>query len=289
MELHQLRYFAAAARGEHFGRAAETLHVSQPSLSQGIARLESELGVRLFERRGRTVRLTEPGRRLLEAAEQVLAAESGMLEQAAAIRGLESGVLELVALPALDQHLLPAWLVRFRESHPQVQIRVREVRPSAAVAELVRTRQADLGFAQQPCPLDHLQHHPLLRDPIILVAPVHHPVGQAGAARLGELGGEEFVWVREAVDPEHPLMHCCLQAGFQPRIVCESGSAQGVLALVAAGLGIALLPRLAVEERPGIRIVTLLPAPPERELLVVWRPGGLTAPAKSFLEICQQD
>ncbi len=288
MELFQLRYFVTAARMLHFRRAAEALYISQPSLSAQIARLESELGAPLFHRQGRRVTLTDAGAALLPVAERLLETEAQARRVVQQVAGLERGRLALCALPALDQHLLPPWLARFRREHPGVELRVRELRPARAVARAVRSGAADLGFVHLPCEAEGLEARVLLEEELALVVPEAHPAGREGQpAALDRLAEEEFVWVHEAQERDHPLYAACLAAGFAPRIVCESGSAQGVLALVAAGLGIALLPRLAIEPRPRTRVVPLAPPVPTRQLAVLWDPQRLSHAARAFLDLCR--
>ena len=286
MEIFQLRYFVTAARLQHFTRAAEALYVAQPSLSQQIGKLEGELGTALFHRQGRRVVLTDAGRALLPLAERILEQEAEARRVVQQVAGLERGRLSLCALPALDQHLLPRWLARFRREHPGIEIRVREMRPARAVAQAVLSGSADLGFVHLPCDVEGLAVRPLLDDPLALVVPEGHPLAARESVALEEAADAEFVWVHEAQDPEHPLFAACLAAGFRPRIVCESGSAQGVLALVAAGLGIALLPCLAIEPRAGIRVVPLAEPAPYRTLAALWQPEGLSHAARAFLALC---
>lgn len=287
MELFQLRYFVTAARLLHFTRAAEALYVAQPSLSLQIGKLEAEVGTPLFHRQGRGVTLTDAGEALLPLAERILEQEAEAKRVVQQVAGLERGRLSLCALPALDQHLLPPWLARFRRDHPEIELRVRELRPARAVAQAVLAGQADLGFVHLPCETDGLAVRPLLEDPLALAVPEAHAFAERDAIPLADAAGEEFVWVHEAQDPEHPLYAACLAAGFRPRIVCESGSAQGVLALVAAGLGIALLPRLATEPRPGVRVVPLAEPAPARTLAVLWQPEALSHAARAFLSLCE--
>ncbi len=289
VELFQLRYFVAAARGLHFGKAAEELFISQPSLSLQIQRLERELGTELFHRKGRRVVLTDAGVALLPLAERLLEGEREARRAVQEVMGLERGRLVLCALPALDQHLLPPWLAQFRREHPGVELRVRELRPTRAVVQAVTDGQADLGFVQLPCATDGeaLALRPLLEEPLQMVVASDHPFAQRGEVALAEAADAEWVWVHEAQEATHPLYAACIQAGFTPRVVCESGSVQGVLALVAAGLGIALLPRLAVEPREGITAVPLAAPTPTRTLAVVWQPARLSHAARAFLEYCE--
>jgi DNA-binding transcriptional LysR family regulator len=201
------------------------------------------------------------------------------------VAGLQRGVLSICALPALDQHLLPPWLAAFRREHPGIDLRVRELRPAAAIAEAVRAGHADLGFLQLPVDLKGLAWRVLLEEALVVVVPAGGPLAGARVLRLEELAGEEWVWVAEARDTGHPLFAACLAAGFEPRIACESGSVQGVLALVAAGLGVALLPRLAAEPRAGTVVVPLASPAPRRTLGVAWRGDRLSHAARAFLAV----
>ena len=285
MELFQLRYFVAAGRKLNFSRAAESLYVSQPSLSQQVARLETELGTHLFHRTGRRVTLTQAGQALLPLAERLLAGEAEARRTVEEVAGLRRGRLTLYALPALEQHLLPPWLARFRREHPDIQLQVRELRPARAIAQAVAEGEADLGFVHLPYEVEGLEHRVLLEDPFALVVPEGHSLARKRVLSLADVADQDWVWVREANDPDHPLYAACVAAGFRPRIVCESGSAQGVMALVAAGLGIALLPSLAIEDRAGVRQIPLQAAT-GRTLAVIWAPDRLEAAAAQFLRLC---
>jgi LysR family transcriptional regulator, transcription activator of glutamate synthase operon len=136
--------------------------------------------------------------------------------------------------------------------------------------------------------VEGLACRPLLEDEIALVVPEAHPLARREQVPLEETAEEDWVWVHEAQDADHPLYAACLQAGFRPRIVCESGSARGVLALVAAGLGIALLPRLAIEPQEGTVTVPLA-GRPTRTLAVLWVPDTLSHAARAFLELCRPE
>lgn len=286
MELFQLRYFAAAARHLNFSRAAEEVCISQPSLSLQIANLEKEVGAALFTRAGRSVRLTDAGAALCEHAEWILQREAEARRAVRAVVGLERGRLALWTLPTPGQHLLPPLLARFREAHPGVEISVHEAVPARAVGEAVVAGRADLGFVHLPCPVAGLTQRVLFTEELALVVPAAHRLAARRRAAeeaepppaLADLAGEDFVWVPEGTTPEHPIYAACLAAGFTPRIACVSGSAQGMQALVAAGLGIALLPRLAIHPPEGVAVVDLAPPRPTRTLAVVWRGSSSDGP-----------
>lgn len=272
MELFQLRYFVAAARARNFSRAAREVCIAQPSLSQQIANLEREVGVPLFVRQGRSVALTDAGAALLEHAERILAQEREALWAVRAVVGLERGRLSLWTLPTPGQNLLPAALAPFRKAHPGVEITVNEMVPARAVAQAVASGQADLGLVHVPYGVPGLQSRELLTEELVVVAPTGHPLTRRESPpALAELADEDFVWVPHGNTAEHPIFSACLAAGFTPRIVCISGSAQGMQTLVAAGLGIALLPRLALHPPDGATIIELAAPRPTRTLAVIWR------------------
>ncbi len=285
MELFQLRYFAAAARLGNFSRAAGEVCVSQPSLSLQIANLEKEVGADLFMRHGRSVRLTDAGQTLQEHAERILAQEAEARRAVRQVVGLERGRLSLWTLPTLGQHLLPPALAAFRQAHPGVEISVREAVPARAVGEAVLSGKADMGFVHLPCSVPGLTQRVLLEEELSLVVPSDHPLARVAQVALSDVAGEDFVWVPEGSTTEHPIFAACVAAGFTPKIACVSGSAQGMQALVAAGLGIALLPELAIATPPlGAVRVALAPPRPTRTLAVVWRPEALSHAARAFLD-----
>jgi LysR family hydrogen peroxide-inducible transcriptional activator len=292
MELFQLRYFEAAARLLNFSRAAEACHISQPSLSLQIANLEKEVGAPLFVRQGRVVRLTDAGATLSEYAERMLALEDEARRSVRAIVGLERGRLSLWTLPTPGQHLLPPALARFRAAHPKIEITVREATPARVIGEAIAAGKADIGIVQFPCRVPGLLARELLTEELVALAPERHPLAtRKRPPCLADLAAEDFVWVPDGDSAEHPIYAACLAAGFTPKIACTSGSAGGMQALVAAGLGIALLPRLAVHPPESVRVIPLAPDPdsgvvPTRTLAAVWRADGpLTHPAEAFLEL----
>lgn len=283
MEIFQLRYFVTAARLEHFTRAAEANHVSQPSLSQQIANLEREVGAPLFYRQGRSVRLTDAGRVLRIYAERILGEEEAAKRAVQEVVGLRRGQLALWTLPTPGQHLLPRHLAAFRKTYPDIEITLRETVPAKAVAEAVANGTADIGIVHLPYQVEGLQYRELLQEELALVVPVTHPLAQFSEAALSALAGEDFIWVPEGATSAHPLYAACVAAGFVPRIACISGSAQGMQELVAAGLGIALLPRLAIHPPPGATVIELSAPRPTRTLVVVWRSDRLSHVAEAFL------
>ena len=288
MEMFQLRYFAAAARRESFSRAADECFVSQPSLSLQIANLEREVGTLLFARQGRSVRLTDAGRCLAEYAERILRDEEEARRAVRAVVGLERGRLAIWTLPTPGQNLLPPHLAAFRQAHPKIEITVHESVPARTVGEAVAAGVADIGFVHLPVLVPDLVVEELFTEELVLVVGTAHPLAGAdpAAPRLSDLAGQDFVWVPQGANAEHPIFAACLAAGFTPRIACVSGSAAGMQNLVAAGLGVALLPRLALQPPNGVVVVELAPPRPTRTIAAVWRErDGLTHAAEAFLRL----
>jgi DNA-binding transcriptional LysR family regulator len=283
MELFQLRYFVAAARCLHFTRAAAECCVAQPSLSQQIANLEREVGAALFLRQGRSVRLTDAGEAMLEYAERILAEEAAARRAVQEVIGLQRGRLSIWTLPTPGQHLLPPLLAAFRRDLPQIEISLREVVPAQLIGEAISAGRADLGVVHLPYQVAGLEERVLLLEEMALVVPEEHRFAGRASMPLAEAAAEDFVWVSEGATEAHPIYAACLAAGFAPHIVCLSGSAQGMQALVAAGLGIALLPRLAIHPPAGARVVELDAPRPFRTLVVVWRADRLSHAARAFL------
>jgi len=285
MELFQLRYFVSAARHLHFTRAAAECFVAQPSLSQQIANLERELGTPLFLREGRAVRLTGAGEALLVHAERMLAEEAAGRRAVQEVQGLQRGRIGIWTLPTPGQHLLPPILATFRRQHPNIDLSLREIVPAREIGEAVASGAADLGIVHRPYHVSGLEERVLLTEEMALVVPTSHWSAARRSVALTEVADEDFVWVSEGATESHPIYAACLAAGFAPRIVCLSGSAQGMQSMVAAGLGIALLPRLAIHPPEGAVVVELDPPRPSRTLVAVWRQASLSFAAAAFLEI----
>lgn len=284
MEMFQLRYFVAAARHQHFTHAAEESHISQTSLSQQIANLEREVGTALFVRHGRSVLLTDAGATLLEYAERILEEEAAARRAVQEIVGLRRGQLVLWTLPTPGQMLLPPRLAAFRQAHPHIEISLRETVPSHTIAEAVASGRADIGIVQLPYLVEGLEERVLLQEEMALVVPAGHRLAAGGPVPLSAVAEEDFIWPAEGNTRDHPLYAACLAAGFAPRIACVSGSPQGMQGLVAAGLGMALLPRLAIHPPEGAVTVELMPPRPTRTLAAIWRANHLSHAASAFLD-----
>jgi DNA-binding transcriptional LysR family regulator len=242
MELRQLRYFTVLAAELSFTRAAARLHMSQPPLSYQISKLEAELGVRLFHRTSRTVELSDAGKALLPHA---LAIQERAEEARGHVARVAQGLQGRITVGLAGSHFLgpfPHFIQEFRQRRPAVEIVLHEMRPADHVQAL-RQGQLDLTVTRG-LPGDTLLQGVLLwRDPLVLAVPLGHRLASRRTVRLGALQGEDFVFLKlDSSAFAQSLFDVCVSTGFAPRIVQQVVEIPAALNLVAAGLGVALVP-----------------------------------------------
>jgi DNA-binding transcriptional LysR family regulator len=283
MDLLALRYFQAVARHEHVSRAAAELRVAQPSLSRTIARLEAELGVPLFDRQGRQVRLNQFGARFLQRVDRALAELDDGRSELADAAGLEHGSVRVAAETLLT---LIGLVARFRDRHPAVDVRLTQA-SAEEMGALLRDRDVDLCVASQPVPGTELRTVELMREEVLLAVPPGHHLAGRDRVRLDELVGEPFVTTRPGHWPR-ALLDRLFADGPRPEIVCESDEPGTTGDLIGAGLGIGLVPafsRRAPTRAPGAWVHLDAPGC-ERVLTLVWREDAyLSQAAQRFSEL----
>lgn len=291
MELRQLRYLVALADERHFTRAAAREHVAQPALSQQIRRLERELGLVLVERTTRRVALTDAGVRFVERARRALAElETGQAELQA-LAGVLIGRVRIGAIQALGPLDLPLLLAKFHERHPGVELAVRE-EPSETLATMVQQGSLDMAFlsaGEQASP-PKLALRRLATEELVALLPAAHGLASRKRLRIVELRNEQFIGYREGATIRQVLLSAASDAGFQPWFAFESNEVPRIRALVARGLGVAVLPRSAGQ--PGhdaIAVVPLRGPTLRRDVTLAWNAGRALSPAASaFLELGRQ-
>jgi DNA-binding transcriptional LysR family regulator len=247
MELQQLEFFRAVARTGHVTQAAQSLGVSQPALSRAIARLERELGVELFDRRGRSVRLNRFGRAFAARVERALGEIEQGRRELADLAGLEGGVVSLGFLHTLGIQVIPELLGAFRASFPGVTFSLMQNASDTIYAHLW-DGEVDLCFAPPPVHDEGIVWTELFREELFLAVPAAHRLAGRATVRLAEIAEEPFISLRPTYSIRQLIDDLCRQAGFKPKIAFEGEEVGTVRGLVAAGLGVALLPAPA---RPG--------------------------------------
>ena len=269
LDPRRLRVLREVAIRGSFAAAAEALSFTQSAVSQQVAALEREAGTRLVERGVRPVRLTDAGRALLAHAEAVLARLDEAEQELGEIARLRRGRLRLASFPTAIATLVPRAVARFHQRHPDVDLTVLDDHGQGLIPRLARW-ELDLALIYEhealPEPDVELDRTPLLEDPFDLVVPDGHPLAGRTSVALEELADE--TWIGGAPDSNYGaiVLHSCREAGFEPRVGFGSDDYNAVQAFVAVGLGVAVLPHLAlIFVRPGLHRVRLT-GPPVRHI-----------------------
>jgi LysR family hydrogen peroxide-inducible transcriptional activator len=260
LEIHQLRYFCAVVQHGTFTRASRAQNVAQPSLSQQILKLESELGAPLFDRMPRAAKLTVFGRAFLPKAERILReledAKSEMLE----MTGEEKGSVVLGVIPTIAAYLLPRILSSFTRQHPLVKIQVvEEITP--LILERLHQGTADMAIAALPIPGPgtgaELETTQLFTEGFFAALPASHPRAKQKSIRLGDLRDQPFLLLKEGHCFRDNLIAACRESRTRPSIAFESGQFSTILAMVSAGAGVSAVPAMAVQPTPGCKFVPI--------------------------------
>ena len=281
MDLYQLEYFLEAARQRSFTRAAAKLNLAQAALSEQMRKLEGELGAKLFNRGRLETTLTPAGETLRTHAEALLTQASVARRAVGDLVAMKGGRLAVGAIPSVSACLLPAVVAGFRRKHPQVELALHEG-TSEAVVQWVESGKIELGVVQLPAPGDAFEVTPLLEESFVLLVPKAHLLARRRLPKLAELSKESFVFYKGRA--RDVAQAACRTAGFEPRTACESGELETVRSLVAADLGIALLPELAARDAvPGCAMVRLGGAQLRRSVALLQRRNQELSPsAQSF-------
>jgi molybdate transport repressor ModE-like protein len=286
LEARHLRVLRAVARTGSFSAAARDLRLTQPAVSQQMKALEQSAGTPLLVRGAREMRLTEAGEALVRHAAGILAGLTAAEEEVAAIAGLRAGRVRLASFPSGSSTLVPGAVADIRARHPGTKVSLVEAEPPRSV-EMLRAGDCDITLAFRyvdvPVPAeeswDDLVVRPLLADRLVGVVPAGHPLaGRAEPVPYGELAGEQ--WIAGCPRCRRHLVEVCERAGFTPRIDFATDDYPAVLGLVAAGLGVAVLPELALEavHTKGVSVVELRPAV-AREIVALTLPDLARVPA----------
>jgi DNA-binding transcriptional LysR family regulator len=293
LNVGRLRVLVEVAQRGSFSAAAEELSYTQSAVSQQIATLEAEVGMTLLERHARGVRLTPAGEVLYEHAEGVLARLEAAEAELAAIAGLRAGRLRMASFPTAGATLMPLAIATFRSGHPDVELTLAEGEPEQIAPRLL-AGELDLAllfeFAEPLAGMEGLSRVELLADPMYLALPQWHPLAKKSDLRLEDLSGEAWVQTsRESPCARH-VVRCCHVAGFEPNVAFESDDYQTVQGLVAAGVGVALIPELALSVvREDISIRELSPAPPQRQVFAAAPADARLSPATpAMISILEQ-
>lgn len=288
VEQRLLRAFETVAEELHFGRAARRLYVSQPSLSRAVRELERVLGVELFARTSREVRLTPAGVVLKEELPRLFAEYERVLRQAQRVGHGEAGELRVAFLASATNVLLPAVVRTFRSAFPGVALTLEETLDEAALAGVV-ARRFDVALVRTKRHQPELAFEPLVRDRLCVVVAPDHRLARRRRLRYEDLREEGFVlWPRsDAPESFDDVVEGCRRAGFSPTVVQEANGAYTILALVAAGIGISLLASSYAALR-GDDVVFVPLAGGQSILYAAWRTDDASSARENFVAVARR-
>ncbi|GGX67265.1 LysR family transcriptional regulator [Tateyamaria omphalii] len=285
MELKQLRIFLAVAEELHFGRASERLHMAQPALSAQVRTLESRLGVKLFERTTRTVSLTRAGEVFLPEAKATIAQAEAAEAAARAIGGGGGDLLKIGGVDSATAGILPQVIRAFRRAHSTVEVKIFELLSAPALHGL-SNRSLDIAFVRVPPKEEFLAHRFVFSEPIMVALPADHPAATDTEVTLDTVAAEPLVIPTRSHRPIlfDVIHNHFVQAGLTPRILQEANERHMIIAMVAAGLGVSLVPHWVSQfQRPDVVYRPLKGGGPMVDVHVAWRRGETLAAVDSFL------
>lgn len=244
MEIRQLQYVVQIALEKNFSRAAEKLHIAQPSLSQQIAKLERELGILLFQRNTNSVDLTYAGSIFAERAQKILDLVAQLKQEMDDISQMRKGRLMIGSLPITGAHVWPKVLPVFQQRYPEIEIVLVE-ETTSVLEQLTTSGQTDLSLLTLPLQDKSLDYIPLIEEEIYLALPPSHPLaGQSAGVPLQAVADEPFILLKKGQGFRDVSIRLCEDAGFAPKVVFESSNIETVQSLVAAGMGVAFVPQM---------------------------------------------
>ena len=280
MNLRDLRYLIAVADHRHFGRAAAASFVSQPTLSTQIRKLEDELGVSLIERAPRKVMLTPIGIEIVERARRVVSEVEQMKEAARRSQRPEAGAVRLGIFPTLGPYLLPHIIPGLRERFPDLQLLLVEEKSDELLARL-RDGRLDAAILALPVNDDQLHHEYLFEEPFLLAVPERHPLATRRALRVDDLAQENLLLLEDGHCLRRQTLEVCHLAGAHEKTEFRATSLETLRQMVAANVGITLLPTLAVQppvaHPRNIRLLSFSDSQPSRQIAMFWRRSSAMA------------
>jgi LysR family hydrogen peroxide-inducible transcriptional activator len=280
MEIHQLRYFVAVAEEGSFSQAAEREHVSQPSLSQQIQKLEGELNQQLFDRLPRTVVLTEAGRVLLEYARQILTGIADARRSVAAIEDEVAGRLSVGASPSIALYVLPRLIVSFQRSYPKVTFELFED-TTDKLAQKLEDGTLDVVLASAADETSTLVQHSLGKEPLLMLLPEKHPLARKRAIKWSDLASEKFLLLHAEHSLSTTIRRLLAANNLKPEVVLQGAQLVTIARMVAAGLGVTVVPEMMACSQfiEGCVAVPFAKPVPTRELALLRNPSRFESKA----------
>ncbi len=288
MEFRQLQYAIQIAAERNFSRAADKLHIAQPSLSQQLSKLEKELGVLLFKRSTNSVELTYAGSVFVEKAQQIIDMADQLRREMEDIADMRKGRLVVGSLPMTGAHVLPYVLPVFRKAYPDIEIVLIE-ESTRNLEQLTASGGTDVSLLTLPLEEQSLAYQPLIDEELCLAVSPDSPLAGRDRAKpisIAELADEPFVLLKKGQGFRAIAHDLCRRAGFEPRVVFESGNINTVQSLVAAGMGISFVPSMMMlnDSQGRAPVYLTIEGRPTRTLVIAHRKGRyLSNAAEAFI------
>lgn len=290
IELRHLRYFVAVAEELHFGRAAERLHMAQPPLSQQIRQLEDELGFALFYRTKRVVQLTEAGQIFLDEIRPLFRQLDRAIQRGQLASRGEVGQLVIGFVSSSMYNVLPRILQTFRNQVPGVTLTLAELTTDQQIQQL-SDGEIDVGLMRPPVDNPQFDTLLLLQESLVVALPAAHPLARQTTLALNTLAAEPFILFPRPLAPGlyDQIISLCQTAHFSPVVAQEAVQMQTIISLVAAEMGIAIVPASIQNlQRTGVEYRSINTQTPQASILLVWRHGDPSPIVQRFVQVAQQ-
>jgi DNA-binding transcriptional LysR family regulator len=286
MEIRQLNYFLNVADQLSFTKASQILHISQPSLSKVIQIIEEELGVILFDRSTRRLQLTDDGKILVKFANTIMSSLEDLHVALAEGKQFKKGTIKLGLPPVIGVSFFPSIIAKFRNLYPQVQIQLIE-EGGKIVEQSLLDGKIDLGVVVLPVNENNFETLPFVERCLSLIVHANHPLATKENIRLSELKNEHFILFKEGFSLYDRVREACISEGFEPLIAYESSQWDFIGEMVAADLGIALLPDMVCSKIDSrqIKVIPILIPQVNWNLALIWRKNNyLSHAAKAWIK-----
>ncbi|SDW70709.1 LysR family transcriptional regulator [Paenibacillus sp. PDC88] len=267
MDFLQLKYFQKVARLNHLTQAAQELHITQPSLSQTIAKLEKNLGVPLFERQARQIRLNKYGEVFLEKVEAALKLLEEGQREIVDMAGLERGTV------SIDTTFLPQFsdiINIFRSSYPEVRFRISQVSTKERQEELLENGELDFCISCKPIKRNGIRNLPIFTEKIVLAVPFTHRFANRQSIKLSEVANETYIHFKKGHSFREDTDELCQKAGFTPNIVCETDDSKTIIELVKSGMGVAFWLETLLEKENSFHHLRIIEPICQRTYQLAW-------------------
>ncbi|MDF1999490.1 LysR family transcriptional regulator [Peribacillus frigoritolerans] len=284
MDWHQINYFQKVAKVQHITRAAEQLSISQPALSRSISKLEDELGVQLFDRKGRNIYLNRYGKMFLNRVEQsIKQIDIGKQEIWDEIHP-DHGTISLSFLPSLGINVVPDILSSFQKMHPNIKFQLTQA-SNRQIIEQLKTRKVDLALTSLLHEDKEVNCQVLLTEELFLAVSFDHPLASWNALDLNMVKDEPFISFKDDNVLQTIINDLCKRAGFSPDVVFEGDDIGTVSGLVGAKLGVSLIPELHVLDRSKVKLIRVKNPVCKREIGMAWLKDAYLSPvAERFIQ-----